>query len=34
MKIEVIDEQVKANGRIPPSSEMVSWITSTAAKAT
>ena len=27
-----IDEQVKASGRIPPASEIVSWITAAAAK--
>ena len=29
----VLDEEVKASGRIPPSSEIVSWITAAAAKA-
>jgi len=29
----VIDEQVKASGRIPPASEIVSWIMTAAAKA-
>jgi small redox-active disulfide protein 2 len=29
----VLDEQVKATGRIPPASEIVSWITAAAAKA-
>ena len=29
----VIDEVVKASGRIPPSSEIVTWITTAAAKA-
>ena len=28
----VIDEEVKATGRIPPSSEIVSWIASAAAR--
>ncbi len=28
----VLDEQVKASGRIPPASEIVSWITAAAAK--
>ena len=28
----VIDEQVKASGRIPPTSEIVSWIMTAAAK--
>ncbi len=28
----VIDEEVKASGRIPPSSEIVSWITAASAK--
>ena len=28
----VIDEDVKASGRIPPSSEIVSWITNASAK--
>ena len=30
----VIDEEVKASGRIPPSAEIISWLTSAAAKAT
>ena len=29
----VIDEEVKASGRIPPAAEIVSWITTAAAKA-
>ena len=29
----VVDEQVKASGRIPPASEIVSWIMTAAAKA-
>jgi small redox-active disulfide protein 2 len=29
----VIDEQVKSSGRIPPASEIVSWIMTAAAKA-
>jgi hypothetical protein len=29
----VIDEQVKASGRIPPAPEIVSWIMTAAAKA-
>jgi small redox-active disulfide protein 2 len=29
----VIDEQVKASGRIPPTSEIVAWLTTAAAKA-
>lgn len=29
----VIDEEVKASGRIPPASEIVTWITTQAAKA-
>jgi len=29
----VIDEEVKASGRIPPASEIVTWITTAAAKA-
>jgi small redox-active disulfide protein 2 len=28
----VIDDEVKASGRIPPSSEIASWITTAAAK--
>jgi small redox-active disulfide protein 2 len=28
----VIDEEVKSSGRIPPSGEIVSWITTAAAK--
>jgi len=28
----VIDEEIKASGRIPPSSEIVGWITAAAAK--
>jgi hypothetical protein len=28
----VIDEEVKSSGRIPPSAEIVSWISTTAAK--
>jgi small redox-active disulfide protein 2 len=28
----VIDEEVKASGRIPPTSEIVTWITAAAAK--
>lgn len=29
----IIDDEVKASGRIPPSAEIVSWIKTTAAKA-
>jgi small redox-active disulfide protein 2 len=29
----VIDEQVKASGRIPPASEIIAWLTTAAAKA-
>jgi small redox-active disulfide protein 2 len=29
----VIDEEVKASGRIPPAAEIVSWLTTAAAKA-
>ena len=29
----VVDEQVKVSGRIPPNAEIVSWITTAAAKA-
>jgi small redox-active disulfide protein 2 len=29
----VIDEQVKASGRIPPAAEIVTWMTTAAAKA-
>jgi len=29
----VIDEEVKASGRIPPAAEIVTWITTAAAKA-
>jgi small redox-active disulfide protein 2 len=30
----VINEEVKSSGRLPPASEIVSWITSAAAKGT